>query len=66
MGANAQTSVPTFTAGEILTAANMNISARTGIPVFATTVRKRLPKVSLHILRTATRHSITTAQRGNL
>lgn len=35
MGANAQTSVPTFTAGEILTAANMNISAGTGIPVFA-------------------------------
>ena len=35
MGANAQTSVPTFTAGEVLTAANMNISARTGIPVFA-------------------------------
>lgn len=35
MGANAQTSVPTFTTGEILTAANMNISARTGIPVFA-------------------------------
>ena len=40
MGANAQTSVPTFTAGEILTAANMNISARTGIPVFATTVTR--------------------------
>lgn len=37
MGANAQTSVPTFTAGEILTAANMNISASTGVPVFATT-----------------------------
>lgn len=35
MGLNAQTSVPTFTAGEVLTAANMNISARTGIPVFA-------------------------------
>ncbi len=35
MGANAQTSVPTFVAGEVLTAANMNISARTGIPVFA-------------------------------
>ena len=35
MGANAQTSVPTFSAGEILTAANMNISARTGVPVFA-------------------------------
>jgi hypothetical protein len=40
MGANAQTSVPTFTAGEILTAANMNISARTGIPVFATSVER--------------------------
>ncbi len=40
MGANAQTSVPTFTAGEILTAANMNISARTGIPVFATTTTR--------------------------
>lgn len=37
MGANAQTSVPSFTAGDILTAANMNISARTGVPVFATT-----------------------------
>ena len=35
MGANAQTSVPTFTAGQVLTAANMNISARTGVPVFA-------------------------------
>jgi hypothetical protein len=35
MGVNAQTSVPTFTAGEVLTAANMNISARTGVPVFA-------------------------------
>ena len=35
MGANAQTSVPSFTAGEVLTAANMNISARTGVPVFA-------------------------------
>lgn len=35
MGANAQTSVPTFTAGDVLTAANMNISARTGVPVFA-------------------------------
>jgi len=35
MGANAQTEVPTFTAGEVLTAADMNISARTGIPVFA-------------------------------
>lgn len=40
MGANAQTSVPTFTAGEILTAANMNISARTGIPVFATSTTR--------------------------
>jgi hypothetical protein len=35
MGANAQTSVPTFTAGQVLTAAQMNNSARTGVPVFA-------------------------------
>jgi hypothetical protein len=40
MGANAQTSVPTFTAGDVLTAANMNISAATGIPVFATTTTR--------------------------
>lgn len=40
MGVNAQTSVPTFTAGEVLTAANMNISAATGIPVFATTTTR--------------------------
>jgi hypothetical protein len=31
---NEQTSVPLFTAGEVLTAANMNISAGTGVPVF--------------------------------
>lgn len=37
MGANAQTTVPTFTAGAVLTAAQMNQSARTGTPVFATT-----------------------------
>ena len=37
MGANAQTTVPTFTAGEVLTAAQQNASARTGVPVFATT-----------------------------
>jgi hypothetical protein len=35
MGANAQTSVPTFTTGQVLTAAQMNQSARTGVPVFA-------------------------------
>lgn len=40
MGANAQTSVPTFTAGDVLTAANMNISARTGVPVFAGTAER--------------------------
>jgi hypothetical protein len=34
MGANAQTSVPTFTAGQVLTAAQQNQSARTGVPVF--------------------------------
>jgi hypothetical protein len=37
MGANAQTTVPTFTAGQVLTAAQMNDSARTGVPVFADT-----------------------------
>ena len=37
MGANAQTSVPSFTAGEVLSAANMNLSARTGVPVFSNT-----------------------------
>lgn len=37
---NEQTSVPLFTAGEVLTAANMNISAGTGVPVFATTVTR--------------------------
>ena len=35
MGANAQTTVPTFTASQVLTAAQMNQSARTGVPVFA-------------------------------
>jgi hypothetical protein len=35
MGANAQTTVPTFTAGQVLTAAQMNQSARTGVPVAA-------------------------------
>jgi hypothetical protein len=40
MGVNAQTSVPKFTAGEILTAANQNISAGTGVPVFATSATR--------------------------
>ena len=40
MGANAQTSVPLYVAAEVLTAANMNISAGTGVPVFATTVTR--------------------------
>lgn len=35
MGANAQTTVPTFVASQVLTAAQMNQSARTGVPVFA-------------------------------
>ena len=38
--ANEQTSVPLFTAGEVLTAANMNISAGTGVPVFASTTTR--------------------------
>ena len=37
---NEQTSVPLFTAGEVLTAANMNISAGTGVPVFASTTTR--------------------------
>ena len=37
---NEQTSVPLFTSGEVLTAANMNLSAGTGVPVFATTVTR--------------------------
>jgi hypothetical protein len=40
MGANAQTTVPSFTAQQILTAAQMNDSARTGVPVFATTTTR--------------------------
>lgn len=40
MGANAQTTVPTFTAGQVLTAAQMNNSARTGVPVFADTTAR--------------------------
>ena len=40
MGANAQTSVWTFTSGQILTAAQMNDTARTGVPVFATTTTR--------------------------
>lgn len=37
MGANAQTTVPTFTASQVLTAAELNASARTGVPVFSST-----------------------------
>jgi hypothetical protein len=40
MGANAQTTVPTFTASQVLTADQMNQSARTGVPVFATTATR--------------------------
>jgi hypothetical protein len=37
---NEQIKVPVFAASEILTAANMNLSAGTGVPVFATTVTR--------------------------
>jgi hypothetical protein len=40
MGANAQTTVPTFTASQVLTADQMNQSARTGVPVFAGTTER--------------------------
>jgi hypothetical protein len=39
MGANAQTSVPDFTAGQVLTAAQMT-EVNTGIPVFESTVER--------------------------
>ena len=39
MGANAVTTVPVYTAGEVLTAEDMNIT-NSGIPVFATTVTR--------------------------
>lgn len=38
--ANTQTAVPLFVANSILTAAQQNISAGTGVPVFATTVTR--------------------------
>jgi hypothetical protein len=37
---NEQIKVPLFTAGEVLTAANMNLSAGTGVPVFANTTTR--------------------------
>ncbi len=40
MGLNAQTTVPTFVASQVLTAEQQNQSARTGVPVFATTVER--------------------------
>jgi len=40
MGANAQTTVEKFVDGAVLTAAQQNFSAATGVPVFATTVTR--------------------------
>jgi len=40
MGANAQTTVQNFVDGAVLTAAQQNFSAATGVPVFATTVTR--------------------------
>jgi hypothetical protein len=40
MGANAQTTVPSFQASQILTSDQMNQSARTGVPVFAGTTER--------------------------
>jgi len=39
MGANATTSVPVYASGEVLTAADLNIT-NSGVPVFATTVTR--------------------------
>lgn len=38
--ANEQTTVPLFVAGEVLTAADMNLSAGTGVPVFSNTTTR--------------------------
>lgn len=40
MGLNAQITVPTFVAAQVLTAEQQNQSAGTGVPVFATTVTR--------------------------
>lgn len=40
MGANAQTTVPTFVTSQVLTSEQMNQSARTGVPVFAGTTER--------------------------
>lgn len=40
MGVNAQTTVPTFVASQVLTADQLNQSARTGVPVFADTTAR--------------------------
>jgi hypothetical protein len=40
MGANAQTTVPSFQASQVLTSDQMNQSARTGVPVFAGTTER--------------------------
>lgn len=40
MGANAQTTVPTYTAAQVLTATQLNNSARAGVPVFASTTTR--------------------------
>lgn len=40
MGANAQTTVPTYVASQVLTAQQLNDSARTGVPVFADTTAR--------------------------
>lgn len=40
MGVNAQTTVPTFVTSQVLTADQMNQSARTGVPVFADTTAR--------------------------
>jgi hypothetical protein len=73
MGANAQTSVPVFTSGQVLTA-QQQTEINTGIPVFAIArrvtrrlvarVKKLWLKGSLRFLRTRTQRSIMTAQLG--
>ena len=73
MGANAQTSVPAFTSGQVLTAAQMT-QVNTGIPVFASSTErdaafggageKTLAEGQMAYLEDTNETSITTARLG--
>ena len=75
MGANAQTTVQKFVDGAVLTAAQQNFSAATGVPVFATTVtrdaafggaNKVLAEARRAIWKVRTLFNIMMVRRGRL